>query len=414
MAMKLSTGAWVSGPDFFDRKIDLELLEERIRGGNHILLTGQRRMGKTSIARELGRRLEEGQGWSFLFVDVEDASCEEDVIADIAQATHSIQGLANRVVSEWRRRVRNIEEIGVVGFRMKIREALNPGNWQRHGTKLIKDCADHESPVFLVIDELPIFLKRVLREDQESGHRRVEIFLSWLRRALSDLGDRAPVVMVSGSIGLAPLVNRLGISDRINYLHPYRLQPWNRETSVACFERLATDCGLSVDPGVATAVYERLGIGIPFHLQSFFARIQEFAATTGRDRVTVEDVGDVYRTRLLGPAGQNDLMHYETRLQDTIDSESYGIAMDILAETAMQGVFTPDARSRLEQRYCTQTDDVPARIAEVLDILEHDGYLSTSDAGYRFESNLLRDWWSGRQGQRRRPVSRRHRRTADS
>ena len=37
------------------------------------LLTGQRRMGKTSIVRELGRRLE-SEGWVFLFVDVEGAS----------------------------------------------------------------------------------------------------------------------------------------------------------------------------------------------------------------------------------------------------------------------------------------------------------------------------------------------------
>ena len=93
---------------------------------------------------------------------------------------------------------------------------------------MIEDCANHESRVLLVIDELPIFLKRVLREDREGGLGRVEVFLSWLRRVLGDLGDRAPVVMVSG-IGLAPLVNRLGISDRIDYLRLYRLPPWNRE-----------------------------------------------------------------------------------------------------------------------------------------------------------------------------------------
>ena len=54
--MKLSTGRWVSGNNFFNREPELPVLATRVLEGNHTLLTGQRRMGKTSIARELGRR----------------------------------------------------------------------------------------------------------------------------------------------------------------------------------------------------------------------------------------------------------------------------------------------------------------------------------------------------------------------
>ena len=52
--MRSSTGRWVSGSDFFNRERELQILEMRIRDRNHVLLTGQRRMGKTSIAQELG------------------------------------------------------------------------------------------------------------------------------------------------------------------------------------------------------------------------------------------------------------------------------------------------------------------------------------------------------------------------
>ena len=60
--MKSATGRWVSGDDFFNRQKELVLLKSRIRDGNHILLTGQRRMGKTSLAQEVGRRLR-AEGW---------------------------------------------------------------------------------------------------------------------------------------------------------------------------------------------------------------------------------------------------------------------------------------------------------------------------------------------------------------
>jgi hypothetical protein len=131
-------------------------------------------------------------------------------------------------------------------------------------------------------------------------------------------------------------------------------------------------------------------------VQSFFARVQEFAIMHGRDRVTVEDVDTVYRTALLGPSGQNDLVHYETRLQEGLEDESYTIAMEILAEAATQERLTPAARRCLEQLYAPVVNDVPSRIADVLEILVHDGYLENSDVGFRFPSRLLKDWWSAR------------------
>ena len=60
--MTSSTGRWVSGDNFFNRERELQILEIRVRDRNHILLTGQRRMGKTSIVQELGRRLEGDNG----------------------------------------------------------------------------------------------------------------------------------------------------------------------------------------------------------------------------------------------------------------------------------------------------------------------------------------------------------------
>ena len=226
--MKSSTGRWVSGSDFFNRERELQILETRVRDRNHILLTGQRRMGKTSIARKLGQRLE-AEGWIFLFVDVEGATCAEDAIADIAQAVHSIRPIASRVTSigtAMKRFFGNVEEIGAHDFRVKFRSTLNAANWRRQGEELLRHCAARKQSVLLVIDELPIFLKRVL--SREDGVQRVDEFLSWLRGILQGIGDGSLVIIVSGSIGLTPLVNRIGIPDRINYLDPFRLGPWDR------------------------------------------------------------------------------------------------------------------------------------------------------------------------------------------
>lgn len=403
--MRSSTGRWVSGGDFFNRERELLILEKKVRDRNHLLLTGQRRMGKTSVAQELGRRFE-AEGWVFLFADVEGATRAEDAIADIARAVHPVRHIASRFATGMKRWLSdNIEEISAYEFRAKLRADLNAGNWRHQGEQLLRACAEQDKPVLLVIDELPIFLKRVLRG--EDGVQRADEFLSWLRGVLQALGDSSPILIVSGSIGLAPLVKRLGIPDRINHLDPFRLGPWNRDTSVECFQRLADSCGLQVEDGVANAVYEALGVGIPHHVQSFFARLWDHATMQGQDQVTVKDVGEVYRTELLGPSGQNDLVHYETRLKEALEDESHTIAMEILAETATQEVFTPSARRCLEGLYAKVIDDAPERIADTLEILIHDGYLEADDDGHRFPSRLLKDWWATRFRDHHRPLENR-------
>ena len=253
--MRSSTGRWVVDEDFFDREKELEILEARVRGRNHVLLSGQRRMGKTSVLRELERRLE-SDGWIVLFVDVEGAANAEDAIADMAQAAYPYRSLVSRFAEGFRRWFSDrVEEIGASRFRLKVRAGLDAGSWRRYGERLLHDCAAQEKPVLLVIDELPILLNRMLRRDGEAA--RVDEFLSWLRGTIQALGEKSPVLILSGSIGLEPLVRRLGISDRINHLDPFRLGPWGLENSVACIGRLAESHGLTVEGDVGGAISSR-------------------------------------------------------------------------------------------------------------------------------------------------------------
>ena len=77
---------------------------------------------------------------------------------------------------------------------MKFRAGLDAGSWRRHADGLLRACAALETPVLLVVDKLPIFLKRLLRRDGNPD--RVDGFLSWLRGALQGLGDAGPVLVV--------------------------------------------------------------------------------------------------------------------------------------------------------------------------------------------------------------------------
>lgn len=413
--MKLAPGPWVTGDDFFGREADLRQLESLVRDRNPVLLTGQRRIGKTSIARELGRRME-AEGWTFLFVDVENATSPEQFVTEIAEAVY-------RLRRRWLRFDRSVlwpgrwaEGFSGRDFGVKFRARVTPGNWQRRGKMLFAECAKQRRPVLFVIDELPIFLVNLIDEGGRGGDRAAKQFMSWFRSVVQSLnaGTNPPAFIVSGSVGLKGLARRIGASDRINHLYPYPLGPWTRDECVECFRRLARSVGLPTDEGVAHAMYDKLGLGIPHHVQSFIARLHAYYERSGSaSPITTSDVDLVYRTHLLGPPGQSGLAHYEDRLKDALDEDCYTLAMEILAEASVMGSFTSEAWQSLEQLY-VDVKDIARQVTYTVDTLAHDGYIQHAEEegkrSYVFSSNLLKEWWYARFRDHYEPLGSRRRR----
>ncbi len=357
------------------------------------MLTGHRRMGKTSLLQEIGRQLQH-DGWTFLYCDLERAFEPEDVVAEIAATVQYGKPSSLRFFNRWLKRMRDsIEEISFSEFRLKLRAEINDKNWTLLGENIIEEFSKQNKPTLLILDELPVFLKRLV--DQDGNALRVDLFLSWLRAELQRSTKTRPVLVVSGSIGLAPLLRRLGMPEKINYLYSYQLHPWDKDDSIKCFELLAHSQELYIENGVAEAVYETLGMGVPHHIQSFFARLNDYATQYHLDSISIKDVSTVYHSEMLGPAGQVDLDHYRSRLKNALCQKSFFIADIILTEVSTQSNFNQEGRAILEKIYGEIIEDISQHVEEVLDVLMHDGYLVSDNGGYKLAFRLLKDWWGG-------------------
>ena len=100
--------------------------------------------------------------------------------------------------------------------------------------------------------------------------------------------------------------------------------------------------------------------------------------------------------RFSGPRGKTTLCTTRPASRTAWTKRNRTIAMEILAESAVQNVFTPDARRCLATKYSALFDDAPDRIADTLELLTYDGYLESRCDGHRFPSRLLKDWWAAR------------------
>ena len=417
MAMELRKAGsiWVDGDRFFDREVELASLSERVSDGIHTLLTAQRRMGKTSLVRELLRRLADGDDHETVFVDFEDAETAEDAVAELAFQAEALQSTSRRIRAVFANVLRglgqNVEELAVSELRVKFRAGIDAGTWRRRGDEVFAALAESPKPVVLAIDELPIFVNRLLKGDDfritPERRNNADLFMSWLRRN-GQLYRGRVCIIVSGSIGLEPILGQAGLSAQANFLSPLELSPWSHETAADCLGALARSYGLDLSCDVRQGMCRRLRSCIPHHVQHFFDQLHEHLRREGRSEASLEDVEFVYQRYLLGVRGQLHLEHYEGRLRMVLGDEGYGTALELLTEAAVNdGLLSGETIEQYRKALSSGEIGEHPSIPELLYILEHDGYLEPHEGGFRFVSGLLEDWWRTRHREFFTPIAQR-------
>ena len=414
MTLKKGGGNWVEGERFFDRELDLEALEERVRDGNHTLLTAQRRMGKTSLVRELLRRLEQSGDYDTIFADLEAAASPADAIAEIGVQARPVRGAWDGIkagfVNFLQEAGDRVEELSIADTRVKLRAGIDAGNWSQRGDTVFTALAANERPIVLAIDELPILVNRLLKNNDgvitTAGKQETDAFLSWLRKHGQASRDRVSMIL-AGSIGLEPLLEQAGLSAHANIFSPYDLKPWDQDMAASCLAALAETYGIDLHTDVRHAMCRHLRCCIPHHVQMFFDKMHEHLRHAHRQHASLADVRRVYQNDMLGVRGQIDLQHYESRLDFTLGRAGYVIALEILTATAVEESLSHEVVDRYHVYFAGLDQDAEAgapSFEDVLHVLEHDGYLERTGGGYRFASGLLGDWWRGRYGQNFTPV----------
>jgi hypothetical protein len=233
--LTMAHGNWVDGGRFWGRETDLRIFASHIAAGAHQLLIAQRRMGKTSLMKETARRL--GDHYTVVFVDLQKCLSSPDAIVELSLAIHPYQSLWNRltrifggVVERAREHIESVE-LGEIG--VKLRAGL-VGEWHRKGDALMEVLAGSESPVLLLIDEAPILVNRILKgaDYQITPERReqADLFLSWLRDNSVRHQGKIRIVL-SGSIGLEPILRQGRLSATLNNFEPFELKPWDEGTA---------------------------------------------------------------------------------------------------------------------------------------------------------------------------------------
>lgn len=393
------TGKPVQHENFFDREREVRKLWHHL-ANDDVLLLAPRRVGKTSLMWRL-REQAPSRPVVASYLSVADADSElgfvrqlHEAIMAIEPAGHQVEKLADSGVGQFFRR---ITKVGALGVSFELSDAVAE-HWRKVGEALVGALAGMEQPVLFLVDELPLFVLALARQDP-SGARAAD-FLGWLRKLREAPGTTERVRwLLAGSIGLDTVARRLRISKTIGDLYVYNdLGPFARETALSFLEALAQTYVLPLSEDVKHRICDRIEWLLPYHLQLVFSELRDHCGDH-RCTATIEVVDLVYENLL---AKRPHFDHWEERLHEELGEPDARHALDLLNAVARDSAGA--SITTLEATLGRSVRDLAARdekLTYLLDILRGDGYLTPVDGRLRFTSPLLRDYWARRIAPRR-------------
>lgn len=391
MAIRLGNKA--EGDDFFDRETDRADLWRHL-AADHVVLSGPRRLGKTSLLQRLADEAAD-HGLIGVLMDLEGLDAPAGFIDTLERAIPDetlrgqLQGAAASVGKRLPRlRKAEVKLAGGIGGGFEIEAA--DATWAAAARRLQERLSPR--PILLLLDEVSVFLEKSLQRDRADTVR----LLAWLRawRQQSGLACR---LVFSGSIGLNALLARFGLTTYFNDCLDFRLGPFKAGAALAM---LTTQCqreGWFATDATLSHLCARVGWLSPFYLNllldAALAAARDREQETGNDerRLRDSDVDDGY-DRLL--AVRSRFIHWHQRLERDLAPPDRTLALRVLAAIAGagQGLTRRQLLARLAKLE-PDPDQRAARLDAVMITLEEDGYLDAGGEMIAFPSFLLRDWW---------------------
>jgi len=400
--IKSIAGSPVEGEDFFGREEVLKHLWEVLEGQD-VLLLGPRRIGKTSVSRRLCERAREN-GYRAFEVNV--ASCEDEAafVDKLLEAVReNADSLFKVTAADWwgdiSDRLAAVRKITVSAGGASVSADVGTTNaeqWDKLATDLLRKLAELHGNWLIYMDELPIFLFRLL-EKSNGNTDRVRRFLDWFRNDIREhVSCKSLHWLISGSVGLDTLVQRCRIPDTINTLNHQQLPPFDRNKEADPFlNQLSISHKLGLTPELREQILDDIGWTQPFFIQLVVQQL-----IRPELRAEADPVRRIRRAldRVIESGDDNDFHYWETRLEMQLGKHDADIAKNILTvaahESGASGIALLNAVS-------AQLPESPAeqrsKFIEIRDILLRDAYLGSDESQqqphYRFRFELLRRWW---------------------
>jgi len=390
--MKANPGGQIDIKAVIGRDALIGLIWETIEQQS-IVMTAERRIGKTTIIRKM--LAEPVAGWVPVFQDLERCHTANEFAMVVYREIHqflSVKGRTARRAKEWFAAMGGTE----IGGFFKLPERVGNSHWKDILVHSIEDLV-HEnihsgSRLLFLWDEVPFMLANIRDREGEPVAMEVLDVLRSLRQTHSGLR-----MVITGSIGLHHVITSLKdknyANSPVNDMVSINVPALELPDAIRLSQELIEGENLgSPETDMTAAVLADEADCFPFYIHHIVKalKIRGLAANS-------ENVKMVVASQLLDDNDPWELLHYRARIQ-TYYGEDESTVLRILDEIAFSGE-PHSVNGLLAMLKSSSAFDNRERLLRLLSLMVRDHYLSRDPDGcYSYAFPLIRRWWKSHRG----------------
>ena len=358
-----------------------------------VILSAERRMGKTSILKKMVA--EPMSGFIPIYRDLEAIKSPEEFLEYLIQDMDE-HLTAARKTQEWLKNAWKMVGGADVLGKFKVPNAPQ-FDWKTSLQILLREIAQNvEGRVVFLWDEMPLMLHNIKRV---SGEKLAMEILDTFRAIRHDASTEGLRMVFTGSIGLHHVLTELrqaGYANKpVNDMQNILVPGLNQQYAYLLAEGLLEGIGITDSEArkqSAQQISEATDC-IPFYIHHLVKRIRDYPEGKSEGVVNVAAI----RSDLLNdPQDALDLKYYRERIKTYYSSEQQPIALfalDSLANT--EPLIFADLLSRITLKNPALESEM---LRDTISLLEQDHYLQRDSTGYGFQRRLVRDGWKALRG----------------
>ncbi|NEO97417.1 MAG: ATP-binding protein [Symploca sp. SIO2E9] len=357
----------------------------RILERQSLVLTAERRMGKTCIVKKM--KAEAPEGKLPVYRDLEGVRSRLEFVETVFQDVERYLSGFKRIAEQTRKLAMQLGGTEIAGV-IKLPDSAAP-HWKTLLTKTIEDLVKHqESTIIFFWDEMPLMLYNIKNREGEEAAMEILDTLRSQRQMHPDLR-----MVFTGSIGLHNVLSSLKKSGYANAptndMHIEDVPP----LSIADAKKLALYLlegeGIRTNNREATAraIAESVDC-IPYFIHHIVDQLFHYGGIV--DAAVVKDIVNSY---LRDPQDPWHLRHYRERIDTYYAKDERPLALNLLDVLAFTNQPLPfDKLFNLLQSRLDNAEREKAR--DMLTLLQCDHYIiQQNDSAFRFRFPLIQRYW---------------------
>lgn len=391
LPLKSMIGSPANGIEkYYPREKIVKKIRRKLSSGHNLLISAPRRIGKSTILKYIENHPMENEIIKYIIVQSVDnqeqffKSLYNELINDkeifagidgyLKKSSNTVKGYLNRIT----------------GVSLSGKIEIDPNekvNYYEECIKLI-ECFKTEKNIYIFIDEFPDALNNILKVNRDLALQFLRKNRD-LRQAFSDKNLR---FLYTGSTGLQNVVKKLGKLDLINDIDEIKVPPFNQEEAEELIKRLALGFKeeikeFEIPQDVIDYIHKRITWKLPYYMQIIVEELFEYYEDK-EEMITNEIVDYVLQEIVKSKSNHSNYFeNWKNRLKDAFQNEEYAFCIEILNYISKNNTIEYSVFYDLSVEY--KIDDSKY----ILDVLEHDGYISENNKKYGFNSILLKEWW---------------------